>query len=430
MYKKLFRPILFSFRPELIHNFSFLSIKILFKIPFIKFLSKKLFQLHNKNLEINIIGKTFKNRIGLAAGFDKNAELLHEMEYFGFSHVEVGTITPLPQDGNPKPRLFRLPKDKSLINRMGFNNDGVDKIAARIKSYKGKIVVGANIGKNKVTPNDRAVDDYLICFKKLREDVDYFVINISSPNTPNLRKLQSKDSLSVILGKIQIENNSQKNLVPIFIKIAGARPYYDTALAVKAGADVVVLDGMQGGTAATQEVFIENVGQPTLACIRPAVDALQDLDVHRKVQLVISGGIRNGADVAKALALGADAVSIGSAAMIAIGDNDPKWENDYKKLGTTAGAYDDWHEGNDPAGISTQNPKLMKRLDPKKAGKKLTNYLKVMTLEAQTLARACGKNSLHNLEPEDLCALTVEAAAMARVPLAGSNWIPGIKEKK
>ena len=218
--------------------------------------------------------------------------------------------------------------------------------------------------------------------------------------------------------------------VPIFVKIAGARPYYDTALAVKAGADVVVLDGMQGGTAATQEVFIENVGQPTLACIRPAVDALQDLDVHREVQLVISGGVRNGADVAKALALGADAVSIGSAAMIAIGDNDPKWEKDYKKLGTTAGAYDDWHEGNDPAGISTQNPKFMKRVDPIKAGKKLTNYLKVMTLEAQTLARACGKNSLHNLEPEDLCALTVEAAAMARVPLAGSNWIPGLKDKK
>ena len=218
--------------------------------------------------------------------------------------------------------------------------------------------------------------------------------------------------------------------VPIFVKIAGARPYYDTALAVKAGADVVVLDGMQGGTAATQEVFIENVGQPTLACIRPAVDALQDLDVHREVQLVISGGVRNGADVAKALALGADAVSIGSAAMIAIGDNDPKWEKDYKKLGTTAGAYDDWHEGNDPAGISTQNPKFMKRLDPIKAGRKLTNYLKVMTLEAQTLARACGKNSLHNLEPEDLCALTVEAAAMARVPLAGSGWIPGLKDKK
>ena len=218
--------------------------------------------------------------------------------------------------------------------------------------------------------------------------------------------------------------------VPIFIKVAGARPYYDTALAVKAGADVVVLDGMQGGTAATQEVFIENVGQPTLACIRPAVDALQDLDQHRKVQLIISGGIRSGADVAKAMALGADAVSIGSAAMIALGDNDPKWEKDYNKLGTTAGAYDDWHEGNDPAGITTQNPKLMKRFDPIAGGKRLSNYLKVMTLEAQTIARASGKNDLHNLEPEDLCALTVESAAMARVPLAGTSWIPGIKDKK
>jgi len=215
--------------------------------------------------------------------------------------------------------------------------------------------------------------------------------------------------------------------IPIFVKIAGARPYYDTALAVKAGADVIVLDGMQGGTAATQEVFIENVGQPTLACIRPAVDALQDLDVHREVQLIISGGIRNGADVSKALALGADAVSIGSAALIAIGDNDPKWEKEYNKLGTTSGSYDDWHEGNDPAGISTQDPKLMKRLDPIKAGRQLSNYLKVMTLEAQTIARACGKNKLHNLEPEDLCALTVESAAMARVPLAGTNWIPGLK---
>ena len=215
--------------------------------------------------------------------------------------------------------------------------------------------------------------------------------------------------------------------VPIFVKIAGARPYYDTALAVKAGADVVVLDGMQGGTAATQEVFIENVGQPTLACIRPAVDALQDLNMHRQVQLIISGGIRNGADVAKALALGADAVSIGSAAMIAIGDNDPKWNKEYKKLGSKAGAYDDWHEGKDPAGITTQEPKLTRRLDPVKAGKRLSNYLKVMTLEAQTIARACGKNDLHNLEPEDLCALTVESAAMSRLPLAGTNWIPGNK---
>jgi len=213
--------------------------------------------------------------------------------------------------------------------------------------------------------------------------------------------------------------------IPIYIKVAGSRPYYDVALAVKAGADVVVLDGMQGGTAATQEVFIEHVGQPTLACIRPAVQALQDLGVHRDVQLVLSGGIRNGADVAKAMALGADAVAIGTAALIAIGDNDPKWQKEYEALGSSAGAYDDWHEGQDPAGITTQDQGLMKRLDPKAAGKRLANYLKVMTLEAQTIARACGKNDLRNLEPEDLVALTVESAAMAGVPLSGTNWIPG-----
>jgi methylamine---glutamate N-methyltransferase subunit C len=212
---------------------------------------------------------------------------------------------------------------------------------------------------------------------------------------------------------------------PIYIKVGGARPYYDVALAVKAGADVVVVDGMQGGTAATQEVFIEHVGQPTLACIRPAVQALQDLGMHRKVQLIVSGGIRNGADVAKALALGADAVSIGSAALVALGDNDPVLESEYQALGTTAGAYDDWHEGRDPAGITTQDPLLASRLDPVLAGRRLANYLKVMTLEAQTIARACGHNHVHNLEPEDLCALTIEAAAMARVPLAGTSWIPG-----
>ena len=213
--------------------------------------------------------------------------------------------------------------------------------------------------------------------------------------------------------------------VPVYVKLAGARPYYDTTLAVKAGADAIVLDGMQGGTAATQDVFIEHVGQPTLAIVRPAVMALEDLGMHRKVQLILSGGIRNGADVAKAIALGADAVAIGSAALVALGDNDPIYEEEYNKLGTTAGAYDDWHEGMDPAGITTQDPELIKRFDPKEGGRRLMNYLKVMTLEAQTIARACGKNHLHNLEPEDLVALTVEAAAMAQVPLAGTSWYPG-----
>ena len=212
---------------------------------------------------------------------------------------------------------------------------------------------------------------------------------------------------------------------PIYVKVGATRPYYDVALAVKSGADVVVLDGMQGGTAATQDVFIEHVGIPILAAIRPAVQALQDLGMHRKVQLIVSGGIRNGADVAKALALGADAVAIGTAALVALGDNDPRWAADYAALGTEAGAYDDWHEGRDPAGITTQDPDLASRLDPVAAGRRLANYLAVLTLEAQTIARACGKSHLHNLEPEDLVALTIEAAAMARVPLAGTSWIPG-----
>ncbi|GJD52792.1 Isopentenyl-diphosphate delta-isomerase [Methylobacterium crusticola] len=230
------------------------------------------------------------------------------------------------------------------------------------------------------------------------------------------------DDLEIKIGELREITDWEK---PIFVKVGASRPYYDTALAAKAGADVVVLDGMQGGTAATQDVFIEHVGLPTLAAIRPAVRALQDLGLHRQVQLVVSGGIRSGADVAKALALGADAVAIGTAALIALGDNDPRWQAEYEALGTTAGAYDDWHEGNDPAGITTQRPELAGRLDPVQGGRRLANYLAVMTLEAQTIARACGKSHLHNLEPEDLVALTIEAAAMAGVPLAGTDWVPG-----
>lgn len=213
--------------------------------------------------------------------------------------------------------------------------------------------------------------------------------------------------------------------VPVFIKVGASRTYYDVKLAVKAGADVVVVDGMQGGTAATQEVFIEHVGIPTLAAIPQAVNALQEMGMHRKVQLVVSGGIRNGADVAKCMALGADAVSIGTAALIALGCNHPKYDDEFQKIGSAAGYYDDYHEGKDPAGISTQDPDLASRLNPVQGGRHLANFLRVLTLEAQTVARACGKSDIRNLEPEDLVALTVEAAAMAKVPLAGTSWIPG-----
>ncbi|MDD9857701.1 MAG: FMN-binding glutamate synthase family protein [Gammaproteobacteria bacterium] len=213
--------------------------------------------------------------------------------------------------------------------------------------------------------------------------------------------------------------------VPIYTKVGASRPFYDVQLAVKAGADVVVVDGMQGGTAATQEVFIEHVGIPTLPATRLAVEALKEAGVHREVQLIVSGGIRSGADVAKALALGADAVSIGTAALIAMGDNSPELEEQYNAIGSSAGYYDDYQEGRDPSGISTQDLDLGKRLDPETAGRLVANYLRCLTLETQTLARAAGKSDVRNLEPEDLVALTVEAAAMARVPLAGTAWVPG-----
>ena len=230
------------------------------------------------------------------------------------------------------------------------------------------------------------------------------------------------DDLEIKINELREITDWEK---PIYIKVGAARTFYDVTLAVKAGADVVVVDGMQGGTAATQDVFIEHVGIPTLPAVRAAVEALKELGMHRKVQLIVSGGIRSGADVAKALAMGADAVSIGTAALIALGDNNDTYEADYNKIGTSAGYYDDYQDGRDPAGICTQDPDLSARLDPVAAGRRLANYLNVLTLETQTLARACGKSHVHNLEPEDLAALTIEAAAMAGVPLAGTEWIPG-----
>ena len=231
------------------------------------------------------------------------------------------------------------------------------------------------------------------------------------------------DDLTIKIEELREITDWQK---PIYVKVGASRTYYDTALAVKSGADVIVVDGMQGGTGATQDVFIEHVGIPTLPALRQAVDCLKELGLHRKVQLIISGGIRSGADVAKALAMGADAVSIGTAALIALGDNSPKLEKEYEQLGTAAGFYDDYQDGLDPAGITTQDPELSRRLDPVEGGRKLANYLRVLTMEAQTIARACGKSHVLNLEPEDLNALTIEAAAMAKVPLAGTSWIPGV----
>jgi glutamate synthase domain-containing protein 2 len=233
------------------------------------------------------------------------------------------------------------------------------------------------------------------------------------------------DDLTIKINEIREITDWEK---PIYVKVGASRTYYDVKLAVHAGADVVVVDGMQGGTAATQEVFIENVGIPTLAAIPQAVQALRELGVHKKpdgVQLIVSGGIRNGADVAKCLALGADAVAIGTAALIALGDNAPELEAEYAKLGSAAGFYDDFQDGRDPAGITTQDPELQKALDPVEGGRRIANFLRVLTMEAQTIARACGKAHVTHLEPEDMVAISIEAAAMARIPLAGTSWIPG-----
>ncbi|HEX4474936.1 MAG TPA: FMN-binding glutamate synthase family protein [Polyangiaceae bacterium] len=224
--------------------------------------------------------------------------------------------------------------------------------------------------------------------------------------------------------------------VPIYVKVGASRVTSDVKLAVKSGADVVVVDGMQGGTAASQQVFIEHAGIPTLAALRQAVEALEDMKVIGEVQLVISGGIRSGADVAKALAMGADAVAIGQAALMALGCNQPSPADgratpadvvaDYEALGTAPGRCHHCQSGRCPVGVTTQDPELELRLDPTEGARRLANYLTVMTMELATLARACGKSNVHHLEPEDLAALTITAAAMAKVPLAGTNWVPGV----
>lgn len=222
--------------------------------------------------------------------------------------------------------------------------------------------------------------------------------------------------------------------VPIYVKVGATRVENDVKLAVAAGADVVVVDGMQGGTGATQEVFIEHAGIPTLPAVRMAADALRDIGKQNEVQLIVSGGIRSGADAAKALALGATAVSIGVASLISLGCNRSAWFDgsgwvdatpDYGRLGTSPGYCHHCHTGQCPVGITTQDPDLERRLDPDVGAAWVTNYLRAMTMELATMARACGKSNVHNLEREDLVALTIEAAAMAGVPLAGTRWIPG-----
>ncbi|WP_374507369.1 quinone-dependent dihydroorotate dehydrogenase [Flavobacterium sp.] len=219
MYKQLIRPILFCFDPEKVHYFTFSTIKLLSKIPGFSGLFRALYEVKDSRLETEVFGLKFKNPVGLAAGFDKNAVLYQELSNFGFGFIEIGTLTPKAQDGNPKKRLFRLKEDSAIINRMGFNNGGVEEAVLRLKKNNG-VLIGGNIGKNKVTPNEEATSDYEICFEALFDYVDYFVVNVSSPNTPNLRALQDKEPLTELLQTLQNKNLAKPKQKPILLKIA------------------------------------------------------------------------------------------------------------------------------------------------------------------------------------------------------------------
>ena len=220
MYKLIIRPVFFLFDPEKIHKVSLLLLRVLFAIPGAKSIARSIFKVNHPALKRKVMGIEFDNPVGLAAGFDKEAQMIDVLEPLGFGSIEIGTITPKGQPGNDKPRVFRLPKDKALINRMGFNNKGVAEAVSLLTQRKSSIIVGGNIGKNKITPNEEAISDYEYCFEALHAHVDYFVVNVSSPNTPNLRELQSKEPLKELLNRLQ-ERNQEKNIrKPILLKIA------------------------------------------------------------------------------------------------------------------------------------------------------------------------------------------------------------------
>ncbi|MCK8143066.1 quinone-dependent dihydroorotate dehydrogenase [Flavobacterium sp. I-SCBP12n] len=219
MYKLIIRPFLFCFDPEKVHYFTFSMIRFLSKIPGLTSVFKSIYLVDDKRLETEVFGLKFKNPVGLAAGFDKDASLYSELSNFGFGFIEIGTLTPVGQEGNPKKRLFRLKEDSAIINRMGFNNGGVKEAVERLKKNK-DVLIGGNIGKNKLTPNENATQDYEICFETLFDYVDYFVVNVSSPNTPNLRALQDKEPLTELLQTLQNKNLAKPKQKPILLKIA------------------------------------------------------------------------------------------------------------------------------------------------------------------------------------------------------------------
>ncbi len=355
------------------------------------------------------------------AGMSFGALSANVKEALGLAATAVGTSTTTGDGGmtTEERQSSKTLVYQCLPSRYGFNPDDLRKADA-IEVVLGQ---GAKPGGGGMLLGQK-VNPRVAKMRTLPEGVD----QRSACRHPDWT---GPDDLTIKIQELRELTDWEK---PIYVKVGATRVFNDVKLAVHAGADVIVVDGMQGGTAATQTCFIEHVGIPTLAAVRQAVAALEDLNMKGTVQLIVSGGIRTGADVAKALALGADAVAIGQGVLMALGCNSAIYhqggqtlsaEADYAALGTQAGFCHHCHTGKCPVGVTTQDAVLEQRLEPAVGAKHLKNYLKTLTMELTTLARACGKQNVHHLEPEDLVALTVEAAAMAQVPLAGTNWIPG-----
>jgi glutamate synthase domain-containing protein 2 len=355
------------------------------------------------------------------AGMSFGALSANVKEALGLAATATGTSTTTGDGGmtHEERQSSKTLIYQCLPSRYGFNPDDIRKADA-IEVVLGQ---GAKPGGGGMLLGQK-VNPRVAKMRTLPEGVD----QRSACRHPDWT---GPDDLTIKINELRELTDWEK---PIYVKIGATRVFHDVKLAVHAGADVVVVDGMQGGTAATQTCFIEHVGIPTLAAVRQAVNALEDLGMKGKVQLIVSGGIRTGADVAKALALGADAVAIGQGVLMALGCNRETYqqggellsaEADYAALGTAPGYCHHCHTGKCPVGVTTQDALLEQRLEPEWGAKHLKNYLKTLTMELTTLARACGKQNVHHLEPEDLVALTIEAAAMAQVPLAGTSWIPG-----
>lgn len=321
LYKRVIKPLLFLLDAETAHKITFSFLKIALAIPGVKNLIVSCYKARHPSLERNICGLKFKNPVGLAAGLDKDAKLFNELAAFDFGFIEIGTVTPLAQEGNPKPRLFRLPKDEALINRMGFNNEGAAAAAKRLRKRKSKIIIGGNIGKNKNTPNENAVDDYVKCFNELFDVVDYFVVNVSSPNTPNLRELQDKKPLTEILEAIQKINLSKPNSKPVFIKIAPGLSFeqideiIEIVSSTKIHGIVATNTSVKRGELKSSKSEVLKAGEGGMSG-RPISDTSTEViryiaEKSRKEFAIIgSGGIHSPEDAIEKLNAGADVIQL------------------------------------------------------------------------------------------------------------------------